>query len=392
LDINNIGNICFSSITNISNLTTLNAFQPNIGGGMDYYLAKLDNEGYPIWSTYVGGTGEEYSLSISSLFDPNGNIILIGATSSDSNIVSKNAYQSELRGMNDGFIAKFDPTGNRLWASYFGGNLFEFIYNGHVDGAGNSYIVGESYSDSLLTTNGAFQMEYKGKFDGILGKFDPNGNLLWATYYGDSLHEEIHDVDVDSRGNVWISGYTNSPNMATMDGFMTQLYDVNPVDLFLVKFDSLGNRLWASYYGGASTEYTGKLELGQSGDVFLAGTTRSLENINTINSHQENLNGESDYFIVKFKDSDWNLSTNTLALNKDILLYPNPTNTFFQVNEQSNEKLIYLKIIDYQGKEVFQSKKVGASVKYNIENLTTGIYIVQLTFQDSVLFQKIIKN
>jgi hypothetical protein len=390
LDIDDMGNICLVSQTFTNNLSTNFAFQESINGNSEYLLAKLDNSGNRIWATYYGGSQAENGIGISSLFDSQGNIFLIGETESSSSISSSGAHQEQIGGINDGFVAKFDSNGNRLWASYLGGSSHEYIYGAYVDNDGNAFILGESLSTNFPTTANAWQTENRGGLDGIIGKFSPNGNLLWSTFYGDTLHEEIHDLAIDTKGNIWFSGYTNSPNMSSNDAFQQVANGSN--DLFIAKFSNDGNRIWASYYGGEDQEAKGKIALGQNGDVFLSGTTRSTQNISTNNSHQENLSGMDDYFIVKFNDSDWNLGLETLNSITNEILFPNPTNSFFQINDVNDQKLISVKIMDSQGKKVFSSTKSASNFKYDVSDLPAGVYLVKLQFQDKIIFQKIMKN
>lgn len=227
----------------------------------------------------------------------------------------------------------------------------------------------------------------------MLGKFNPEGQLIWATYYGDSLHEEVHSVEVDSRGNVWIAGYTDSDSMATADGFMTELYDdtINGTDLFLVKFDSLGNRNWASYYGGVGSEVLGQVCIGKQGDVFLSGTTSSTENISSVGSYRETLSGESDYFLVKFNDKDWNLNSEEINSSEQFTLYPNPVKDFLQVKSSNQHEIKKIQIFDYTGKLVLTSKKI-VNGKIAVESLLSGIYLLQIDFENSSVVEKFIKE
>src|SRR5688572_25213174 len=72
---------------------------------------------------------------------------------------------------------------------------------------------------------------------------------IWATYYGDTVNEEGVTVVVDDSGNVYMAGKTASPNGIAAGGFQTN-YGGGAYDAFIVKFDSSGQRQWATYYGG----------------------------------------------------------------------------------------------------------------------------------------------
>jgi hypothetical protein len=387
-DIDDIGNVIVSTYTNTNGFSTVGSQQSEINGGYDYLLTKLDNQGNLIWSTYYGGENDESLYSCSSFFDSDGNVFLIGGTNSETSISSENTFQELNNGLMDGMVVKFDAVGNRIWASYFGGNLDDIIYDGFVDNQGNVYLIGESKSESLLVNSSAFQNVNYGEFDGLIGKFSSDGNLLWSTLYGDSLHEEIIGIDVDDKGNVWISGFTNSENIATNDGFQAEKFEGLSSDLFLAKFDSIGNRLWASYYGGEAQEYRGKVAIGIDGDVFLSGNTFSQNNISTSGAMNDSLFGTSDYFIVKFNDKDWDLNLNKIEQNTTHF-YPNPA--FNQLNLNDFSKVETLKIYDATGKIVLFKNSLNSGF-INIENYSKGLYFIEIEKDGTIFFEKLIKQ
>lgn len=138
----------------------------------------------------------------------------------------------------------------RLWATYYGGADQDAGYKISTDASGNVYMTGQTSSATGIATAGAFQNTYGGGVDAYLVKFDGAGNRLWATYYGGSGADFGYGVKTDAAGNIYLTGYTESTSgIATVGAHQTVYGGSN--DAFLVKFDSNGNRLWGTYYGGS---------------------------------------------------------------------------------------------------------------------------------------------
>lgn len=126
-------------------------------------------------------------------------------------------------------------------------------------------------------------------------------NRIWATYYGGSSDETSGNLvctATDASGNVYIAGTTTSPTGIASSGGH-QVVNGGSGDVFLVKFDAAGNRVWATYYGGAMVDYPNGLAVDDSGNVFLAGETKSTTGIAS-GGFQNTIGGGFDAFLVKF--------------------------------------------------------------------------------------------
>ena len=98
---------------------------------------------------------------------------------------------------------------NRLWATYYGASQDEYGNATVTDASGHIYITGSTYSSSGIASGG-FQITFGGGQDAYLVKFDASGNRLWATYYGGPGYEEGHGVTVDAAGNVVAPAFTHA--------------------------------------------------------------------------------------------------------------------------------------------------------------------------------------
>jgi len=267
-------------------------------------LPALHAQNNRLWATYYGGAGNEFGYSTAT--DAAGNVYLAGNTVSISGIAS-GGFQNTFGGNQDAFLVKFDAAGNRLWATYYGGTGWEYGNSVAADAAGNVYLCGGTSSTSGIASGG-FQNTYGGgNMDAFLVKFDAAGNRIWATYYGGSTGTDwAYSVCADGASNIFLAGMTESPSGIASGGFQnTYAGGVSSGygDLFLVKFNSAGNRLWATYYGGAGDEYTPAVGADATGNVFLSGSTTSTSGISSGGFQNAYGGGAYDGMLVKFNSA-----------------------------------------------------------------------------------------
>jgi hypothetical protein len=196
------------------------------------------------------------------------------------------------------FIAKFDTLGNRLWATYFGGNLEANADNIVVDTSGNIYIAGTTNSDSGIGTTGTYRPNYIGINTHpapFLAKFNSNGQRIWGTYYGQSGFVNVTSVGLTydkTSDNVYIAGITSDTSgIATSGSFqdhLTMVYDsflhqMQPtIDGFIARFNTNGQRLWATYYGGVNTDYFTGIWADGTGNIYTLGQTTGPKTDNAL--------------------------------------------------------------------------------------------------------------
>ncbi len=180
-----------------------------------------------------------------------------------------------------------DPSGNLVITARLG----EIMENKPV-----SYQGDKSVKSSFKLENNTISFNVE--------NYDPELPLIidpvveWATYYGGSANDYAYSSVVDLNGNVYVAGGSNSTNNIA-DGGYQMSFGGGHSDAFLVKFNSAGTRLWATYYGGTESDY-GRCSLDALGNVYLFGSTRSTTNISD-GGHQNTLNGSLyDAFLVKF--------------------------------------------------------------------------------------------
>ncbi|MHA1912515.1 MAG: SBBP repeat-containing protein [Candidatus Kariarchaeaceae archaeon] len=168
VNIDALGNIIVVGYTESSNFPTLNAFQESHGGGSnDAYITKFNENGSLIFSTYLGGEGVDDGISVTS--DSLANIVIAGYTSS-ADFPLKNAFQDELGGVYDIFLAKFLPDGTFNTSSYFGGSNLDYAFDITFDQNDDLVVTGTTSSTDFPIYE-AYQEDRDGNSDAFVAKF-----------------------------------------------------------------------------------------------------------------------------------------------------------------------------------------------------------------------------
>ena len=280
-------------------IPTPGAHQTTYGGGAyDAFLAKFSTEGTLVWGTYYGGS--DYDFGTAVCCDHSGSVYLAGITQSLTNIATPGAYQTANNGDDDVFLAKFDSTGILQWGTYFGGDsIDESMYSIACDVNNNIYITGETQSPTNIATAGAWQTVIGDSSDAFLAKFSSNGTLIWSTYYGGIGTDYGAAVSVDPSMNIILWGLTGSTDNIATPGTHQETYSGGE-DCFLAKFDSVGTRIWGTYYGGGNYDEPGAMICDNWGNIFIAGNTQSMDGIATTDAYQGGYNGTLDVFAANF--------------------------------------------------------------------------------------------
>ncbi len=198
-----------------------------------------------------------------------------------------------------------DPTPNIVWSTYFGGNGDEILLQPVTDLLGNVYISGWTSSTNAIATSGAHQVTFNGgNSDGTISKFSSSGVLKWSTYYGGNGNEQAANAVLDKFGNLFIAGPTTSTSSIATATVYQSTYGGGPSDGFLAKFDTTGIRQWCTYYGGSNHDDICGCSIDKTGNVFILGSTNSVNGISTSGAHQVSFGGGPwDIYLAKFDNS-----------------------------------------------------------------------------------------
>lgn len=282
-------------------IATTGAHQSTLAGGHDVFLCRFQASGQLDWSTYYGGNQEEQAWAM--VTDDAGMVYLGGYTQSAAGMTTTNTWQPTLAGAQDAFLSKFNTAGQRIWATYYGGTSIDRAYGLTLGRTGKLYLAGATSSSAGIATATAYQPAIADltNGDGFVAGFDTMGTYLWGTYYGGTGADVCYAAAPGPDGGVYLSGNTNSPSGIASAGSLQPL-PAGGYDYLIASFDSAGNKLWGSYYGGSGDEAGGYLSAGYDHHIYLTGQTNSGAGIATNGAWQTTLNGDYDIALVKISD------------------------------------------------------------------------------------------
>jgi hypothetical protein len=255
------------------------------------------------YSTFLGGNGEDHGNAIA--IDANGNAYIAGWTAS-SNFPTKNPLQASFHGIQDAFVAKFNPSTSGavslLYSTYLGSsNGNAFALGIAVDSAGNAYVTGGTGSTNFPTTPGAFQTAAASPGDAFVSKLDPTGSVLaYSTYLGGSgNNDQGLSIAVDASGAAYVAGFTDSLNFPTKNAFQSSMGG-GLLDAFLTKLNPTGSALlYSTYLGGSGDEQGASIAIDSSGNAYVTGSTGSTNFPTTVGAFQTSVSGVGDAFVAK---------------------------------------------------------------------------------------------
>jgi hypothetical protein len=299
-------------------------------GGADIFLVRYDAGGTRAWTRLLGTRGTDEGRSVAVDRATGTDIYICGLTTFTG--IGLPDTSSGLGGSMDGFLARYDSQGQRVWVRMVGssitdycisvavhdaaiyvtgytngimqsgnarGNtdmfLVKYLANGNVawtrqfGGFSNDYANGVVAGSSGVfvvgwTDNNFFDQQSAGLEDGALVKYSLSGDYQWARLFGSTAQDRAYRVALDRSGLVLISGLTTGslPGSTWLGGF----------DAMVVCYDGAGSLQWARNRGSSSDDYGDDLAIDDSGNLFLAGTTTgSLDG-------QTN-RGSTDFFMAR---------------------------------------------------------------------------------------------
>ncbi len=253
----------------------------------------------PAWNWAKGGTGNGSVEGSTVTTDSFGNIYVSGYFTSDNMTIGTVLLENMGLSFNDGYLAKYDPLGNLLWAQRFGGTSNDRGTAVATDNDGNVFLTGYFYSPTIIF--GTDTLKNAGNVGDIfIVKFDSSGKVLWAKREGAVALEIPHAIHIDDNNNIVVAGRFSS-NSITFG--TTTLLQAGSMDVFIVKYNSAGEILWAKGAGGGSNDEGYSLSSDPSGNIYLAGYFTQPSNFGSVKLTSA---GISDMFLAKY-DPDGNV-------------------------------------------------------------------------------------
>ncbi|MES2764541.1 MAG: SBBP repeat-containing protein [Bacteroidota bacterium] len=316
ISIDGAGNICVVGETNSTDFPTKSgAVSQTAQGSIDVFVCRLNNTGSDlIYSTYVGGTKDEYALAMKA--DLNNNIYLTGKTNSTNFPTTLSVFDRTQNGSFDAFVIKIASGGSLLYSTFLGGGDDDIAYAIAVDASSNIYVAGETSSGNYPTApipsqfNGQskpFDNTYNLAVDGFVVKFNSSlSTQTFSTYIGGSGDDRVRGIGLGPNDIIYIAGETNSSyGTATATNFPSGSVTTGGekkggLDIFAGQFDKAGKLLPFTFVmGGSAAETVKDLVMDAEGNYYITGTTTSSNFPSTTEATKKSLTGTNDGFVVK---------------------------------------------------------------------------------------------
>ncbi|MCW3102739.1 MAG: type sorting protein [Bacteroidetes bacterium] len=282
--------ITFGSVTLTNTFAGLN----------DFFIVKYDPTGTVLWARNGVGGNDEYAQAVS--VDPSGNIFVTGGFGSSSlTIGSTTLYNaSSTLGDMDMFIAGYDPSGNVIWAYSAGGAETDFGLGIAADVTGNITVVGFFSSSSItFDTHTLINAGSPGTQDIFVVKYLASGSIGFAKRAGGAGDDLARNVSTNATDDIFVTGHFASSSI-TIGGSTLNNAGTGTSDMFLAKYDNLGNAVWANSAGGSAEEMGKRIIGDDSGNATVIGyfmsDTMNFDSVSLTNAGS----GTADIYLAKY--------------------------------------------------------------------------------------------
>lgn len=279
--VDSAGNAIIAGDTSSTDFPVVNAFQGTLNGATNVFVSKMDphigGAGGLLYSTYLGGAVSE---SVWGIAMDAANIAYLTGETGSSNFPVTNA--STLTGFTNAFVSKLNPavggaTG-LVFSTYYGGTGVDSPTGGiALDPAGNIYIAGNTDSTDFPTKL-PYQATLKGFNNAFVVKFNPTGTSVYSTYLGGSGTDIAWFIAVDTAGDVYITGETDSPNFPIFNPYQHRFTIPGVSSAFVSSFNTEGSGLrFSTYLGGTGQDFGFGIAVDAKRAVYVTGLSQSVD-------------------------------------------------------------------------------------------------------------------
>jgi hypothetical protein len=268
----------------------------SVPGYNNFFVAKYDQSGNPIWARCATQSGYAYGGSM--VTDAQGNVYVIGFFTSATIGFGSYTLTDIGSSLNSNlFLVKYDASGTVVWAKNVGPRAYASGLS--IDASGNIYMAGSLGGDTAQFGNYALHstctiVNGNGAF---VAKYDPNGNVTWAkSNTGDGV-AVCTSVSTDLQGNAYATGYFDSIVVFDHD----TIYNPTVIgrNVFVTKYDPTGNVIWVSYSKGKGRNVGNSISVDAAGDSYITGQYDSAAVIFG-NDTLANAGAGANVFIAKY--------------------------------------------------------------------------------------------
>lgn len=278
-------------------------------GSADIYFAKYNSNGTLAWAKSIGSTNFDRAYSIR--LDDFGNMYLAGRFdgSIDFDPSSSTATLTS-NGKHDLFIAKYDLNGNYNWAIHMGDTANQRITNMEIKSNGNLVVAGHFESTCDFDPgSGTASHTSLGGFDYFIASYDSTGSYIWSKAIGGIDQQLYLSMDLNSLEEIILGGDLWGQVDFDPGSGVRNITSLGNSDIFLSKYSSGGNFMWAESFGASGADQVVSVRNGPNDEILVSGnfagtvTFAGRNSVDTIVS-----SSGRDMFLANFEDSakvDW---------------------------------------------------------------------------------------
>jgi hypothetical protein len=375
--------------------TTMNVLS---NGSNDIFMLKLSSIGNYITSKTIGGNGSD-----------RGNDIVVDATTGDQfmtgsfgNTVDFDpglGIASYAGGSQDIFVLKFDVDNNFAFVKKMGGIAVDEGRNIDIDANGFIYVNGSFISTCNFDPNGGTtNVTSNGSDDVFVMQLLPSGALNWVRTFGSVGTEDFMDMDVNSFGDIYITGEMANDMDANPDPIIVNtLTKLGAEDAYIVALGSDGGYYWSTSYGANSiSAYTRGFGIfaDEINNIYSTGSFQSTVDFNpsaattTITA----VAGSDIYYQKLGPGTNTNGITEEVQ-NKTFTVSPNPSNGIFTLHSPQLLQNAEITVTDVRETVLQKFQKTTLNeVTINLEHHNCGIYFIEIHSESFKEIIKVIKN
>jgi hypothetical protein len=293
----------FSGTVDFDPGPTINALT-GFSGSADIFLAKYSSSGAYIWAKQIGGTNTEKAYDL--VADATGAWLagnFMGTCDFDPSASTSNTVSLGGGTDGDGFFAKYDANGAFQWGVRLGSTANDRCIGIAIDASQNAYVTGFiGFNTDFDPSASSFSLNVSGTYNAYFAKYTSAGSLTFAKQITGG-YSEGDDIALDGSGNILLTGSyatTNDfdPSASTANLSTSSL---TQLDIFLAKYDPLGNYTFAKQIGGIGVDIGFQVRPDASGNIYLGGvfsSTCDFDPTATVSSLTSA--GQGDLFVAKY--------------------------------------------------------------------------------------------
>lgn len=346
-------------------------------GGYDGWIIKLNSNGETDWDFSIGTSASEFIKRVRQTSDGG----YIAGLSGQPNGIDGNIDCQCINGSPDAIVYKLDANGNGDWHQCYGGSDIDGIFD-ILELDMGYMLVGHTRSyDGDLVNSG-----WHGENDVWLIKTDLTGTILWQKCYGGSNQDFPNAIFQTSEGDFLVFAITHSSDGDVIGNPSNGVY--NP-SIWVFKINSTGDLLWQQCIGGIATERVNGVTRFSDNNYAVAGEMTYSPSCD-VNCSNFVLGSGSNYWAFGLTDITVRIAD--IPDSHDITVYPNPATSVLNIKlpEYFIIENTTIELIDYNGKTVLQLKPTSVFSPIDIKQLKSGLYLVKIQYDKTLITKRII--